>query len=335
MKSDLTPCGIQDQDHSSLDSIQKAAIRKFQGWLKRHEGNKEPGLPHRGRNYGALVTLDRLVDNYDLDVDAHKTPSGKQVKRLTKHHVSNILEEFGETREPLEEAGRTSRGALDAAEDLLGDLQEAGLTNISGSERRRVLISMMRHCVWVEGQYHERARVEIDFNPSDNASQAVSKILEDAGDRKRGPVAQHLVGAKLALRLPERKIPNHSAYTADVQTGRRGDFDIADTVFHVTVTPSDRVYQKCKSNIDEGYYVYLIVSDEVRSATEDMAHQHSDKIRVESVESFVGQNMDEISSFSREKFQREFRGLLEVYNERVKEVESDKAILINIPDNLS
>jgi hypothetical protein len=41
---------------------------------------------------------------------------------------------------------------------------------------------------------------------------------------KDGPVAQYLVGAKLALRFPTEKIGNESYSTADVQLNRPGDF---------------------------------------------------------------------------------------------------------------
>lgn len=50
---------------------------------------------------------------------------------------------------------------------------------------------------------------------------------------KEGPAAQHLVGAKLALRFPDMKVSNASYSTADDQSGRLGDFQIGDTSFHV------------------------------------------------------------------------------------------------------
>jgi len=333
MEVDLSPCRIEEQDLSSMSSEQEKAIQKFQEWVVRHEGDEQPGLPHRGRNYGVLFMLKRLIDNYNSDIKSHKTEKGTQISGLTKNNISSLLEKFGETREPTEEVGRTSRGHLNAAEDLLEEFQEIGLGGISESARRDVLISMMRHCVWVEGQYHERARVNFDYNPSENASQAVTRILENS-EGKKGPVAQHLVGAKLAVRYPNQDIPNHSAYTADDQTGRRGDFDIGDTVFHVTVTPKDRVYEKCKKDVEEGYRTYLMVPDDVRSGAEEISRQYSRSIEVKSIESFVGQNIDELSHFEKEKFEKRFKDLIETYNGRVSDVEIDNSILVDIPDNL-
>jgi hypothetical protein len=47
------------------------------------------------------------------------------------------------------------------------------------------------------------------------------------------------------------------------------------------------------------------------------------RIAVESIESFVGQNIGELSYFSRDKLKRGFRRLLETYNDRVNAAETD------------
>jgi hypothetical protein len=317
----------------SHDTVSTDAIEVFNSWMERHEG-PESGLPHRGRNYAALVTLNRLVDDYNLERSEHKTPSGSSVKRLTQHNVSNILERFGETREPLEEAGRTSRGTLDAVEDLLQSLQSTDLEDLPPEDRRETLNRMMEMCVEVEEEYHDRARVEFEYRPSDSASRVVSKVIEAAG-KKRGAVAQHLVGAKLDLRLENEDIPTHSAYAADDQTDRRGDFNVNDTVFHVTISPKDRVYEKCESDINNGYRVYLLVPEQVRTAAkETVDNMYSNQITVKSIESFVGQNIDEISEFSDSLFDDHMENLIEVYNRRVDSAEADKSIMIEIPPNL-
>ncbi len=58
------------------------------------------------------------------------------------------------------------------------------------------------------------------------------------------------------------------------------------------------------------------------------------KIAVESIESFVGQNIEELSSFSKSEIANGFRSLLKIYNERVDAVETDKSVLVEVPPNL-
>lgn len=329
-----SPSRLRINNIDSLPEEGERALEEFKAWCGRHhEGGS---LPSRGRNYGALVTLNRLREDYDLNVNAHKTASGKQVKRQTNHNVSNILQEFGEEREPLSEAGRTSRGSLDAVEDLLDTLQETNLQDLDQQERHSVLTQMMNHCVWVESEYHERERVEFDYSPIDDPTKVVSRILSEASNRKRGAIAQHLVGAKLDVRLSQTAVPNHSYTTADDQTKRRGDFDIEDTVFHVTVAPSDSVYQKCNSDLKRGSNVYLLVTNDVRLGAERTVHeQYSENIKVRSVENFVGQNLDEMSSFSRKEAESTIEEVIEKYNERVEQVEQDQSLKIKKPENMN
>jgi hypothetical protein len=152
---------------------------------------------------------------------------------------------------------------------------------------------------------------------------------------KEGPLAQHLVGAKLELRFPKIAIGNESYSTADDQLGRPGDFCIGDTAFHVTVAPMPALYEKCRKNVDDGFRVYLLVPDRTLSG----ARQNADlilpgKIAVESIESFVSQNIEELSDFSKQKLAAGFRQLIETYNKRVDVCEIDKSMLIELPKNL-
>ena len=61
----------------------------------------------------------------------------------------------------------------------------------------------------------------------------------------------------------------------------------------------------------------------------------SGKIVVDLIESFVSQNLEELSVFSRGKMLENFRALVEVYNNRVNEVEIDKPLLLEIPPGLA
>lgn len=179
-------------------------------------------------------------------------------------------------------------------------------------------------------------QIQIKMDPDLTTWHNISNMLSIAREiGKEGPLAQHLVGAKLELRFPKIKIGNESYSTADDQLGRPGDFCIGDTAFHVTVAPMPALYQKCQKNVDDGYRVYLLVPDRTLNG----ARQNADlilpgKVAVESIESFVSQNIEELSDFSKQKLAAGFRQLLETYNKRVDVCEIDKSMLIELPKNL-
>ena len=59
-----------------------------------------------------------------------------------------------------------------------------------------------------------------------------------------------------------------------------------------------------------------------------------EKVAVESVESFVGQNISELAEFAPEKCVRKLGELLREYNRRVGEVETDGSLMIEVPSAL-
>ena len=60
-----------------------------------------------------------------------------------------------------------------------------------------------------------------------------------------------------------------------------------------------------------------------------------DRIAVESIESFIANNIEELSQFAKDELKSGFRRLLETYNQRVDAIELDKSLLIEIPASLS
>jgi hypothetical protein len=144
-----------------------------------------------------------------------------------------------------------------------------------------------------------------------------------------------LVGTKLAIRFPEINIENKSFSTADAPSARAGGFFIGDTAFHVTVHPTPGHYQRCQQNIHQGMKVYLLVPDDILAGARQNAQlTAAGQISVESIESFVSQNLDELSVFSKNRMTGGFTRLLQTYNQRVDAVENDKSLLIEIPHNL-
>jgi hypothetical protein len=144
-----------------------------------------------------------------------------------------------------------------------------------------------------------------------------------------------LVGAKLELRFPDISISNEAGSTADVQTKRGGDFTVGNTVFHVTMDAKPQLFDKCLENISEGLKVYLIVPDSILTGTRQLANQFcSGQIAVESLESFLSQNIEEISVFKSDHVKRSLVHLVNIYNRRVMNAEVDMSLMIELPSNL-
>lgn len=131
------------------------------------------------------------------------------------------------------------------------------------------------------------------------------------------------------------EIENHSYTTADQQLGRPGDFLINDTVFHVTVAPMPAVIGKCENNIRQGYRAILLVPESKTMAAKQMAETlNVNQIGIFSIETFVGQNIEEISQYQKNELTQGFLNFLRKYNERVAAVETDLSMQIEIPENL-
>jgi hypothetical protein len=181
-----------------------------------------------------------------------------------------------------------------------------------------------------------RESLSIVYSPELTAWSIVRNLLELADvNRKRGPVAEYLVGAKLALRFPKLSIRNSSYSAADEQVGEQGDFYVGNTAFHVTVAYAPALLAKCLANLEAGFRVYLLVPEDVADKVRyEVENRVQGRITVGSIEGFVSQNIEELSCFDGNKLKHGLRRLLEMYNERVGEVETDASLRISIPQNL-
>ena len=309
--------------------------KEFREWYGSRR--KFAGFPAKGTMAGALVVLEHLKQDFNLDIDAHTAEGGSQIKGASGAAVRKILADFDETRQFVSEGGRTNRGLRGDIEAMLVALKPVGLDKLKERKRKLVIEDCQRFLVDQVREWHGRQRLEIVFEPSMTTRDLVRQILAKAKEcEQSGQVAQYLVGAKLALRFPEIEISNDSYSTADQQLGRAGDFLVKDTAFHVTMTPMDKVYERCRQNVEQGKRAYLLVPDDhVQSARIRAKDEVQGRVAVESIESFVGQNVEEMAGFSQDDLNTKFYELLVVYNKRVDDVEIDKSVMIEIPPNLA
>ena len=234
------------------------------------------------------------------------------------------------------EGGRTNRGLPGSIGQLLETLAANGFGELSQKERAAEIEQMQVFLVGEVRRWHGTQRLAPKFDPNRPIWYFVTDLLEIARDRAAdGPVAEYIVGAKLQLRFPNRQIRNTSYSTADSQPGVFGDFDVEDTVFHVTVAPAAGLFDKCKENLEDGKVVYIVTPfEDVAGTVLAVRHRRIGPVVVTSIEGFVSQNLEELSEFAVGESKSQLKRLLETYNFRVSEVETDKSLLIKLPTNL-
>lgn len=311
-------------------------LTAFHNWYEHLPFHKAAGGPAKGTIAAALVVLERLKTDFNLDLETHRAQGGAQIKGASGAAAEKILARFGETRPFAKEGGRTNRGLPGDIQGMLIAISIAEIDGFAIEERSDILNDLQQVLVDKVVEFHNRERLKMVYDTTKSTWQTVYDLLKLARETgKEGPVAQHLVGAKLQLRFPDLEIGNESYSTADDQLGRHGDFSLGDTVFHVTVAPMPAVYDKCKRNIEEGLRPYLIVPDRcLVGARQNVEFAAPGQIAVEAIETFVGQNIDEIAAFSKDRLVSGLNRLLVTYNQRVDESEIDKSMMIDIPLNL-
>ncbi|MEO7020389.1 MAG: DUF4928 family protein [Ktedonobacteraceae bacterium] len=314
---------------------QKELLLVFELWYTNQKKGNAP-VP-KGTIAGALVVLERLTHTYNLDLESHLTEGRGQIKGASGENIKRILTKFGEIRHFVSEGGRTNRGLLSAIDAMLAALATMDLAQFSVAERNSNLECFQQFLVEKVKEFHSRERLKCVYDPSISTWQTIANVLEIAKkDNKAGPVAQHLVGAKLKLRFPEEPIGRESYSTADKQLGRLRDFRVGTTAFHVTMAPMSAVYDKCARNISNGYRPYLLVPYSTLVGTRQIIEGSPEKGKVvaESIESFVSQNIEELANFSADRLAYGLFCLFTEYNNRIEETEADKSLSIEIPPNL-
>lgn len=287
----------------------------------------------RGNIAGGLVILENLRSNFDLDIRAHRAANSDQLRNATGSNVQRILNRYGEERVLLREGGRTNRGLMRNLEPFMKELDAAGLESLAPEDRNYEIGLMQAFLADRAKDILNAGKITFDYRRDITSREIVGQIIEVARNRnKAGEVAEYMVGAKLALRFPEYQIRNSAASAADEQTDEQGDFQINDCVFHVTVSPNRGHYDKCLRNLSNGYRVFLLVPDRALAGSRQISElEMNNRVSVESIESFISQNIEELSEFSSEQVARNIKSLISEYNERLSEVETDLSLQIEVP----
>lgn len=322
---------------TELETLRQQALGELHSWYAAEARSRPERPPSKSALLAAAVVLEHMYEQYPLNRPEFVT-TGNQLKGISKNRVERIFRRFNENRPLPSEGGRTTRGTADFAFSLVDRIDRVPkLDSASDADRAEILNALQEQVVrWYQEEYLDRERITFDASLEKSFESMVGEILANAA-RSAGAVAQHLVGAKLQLRYPEIIVENHSYTAGDQQTGRPGDFLVGSTVFHVTMSPNESLVAKCRRNIRDGYRVYLLVPSGRIALAKGLVENAGLQGRVSvesSIESFVGQNLDEIGGFSQEAVPGTLAQLLHLYNHRVHDVELDQSLQIEIPELL-
>lgn len=326
----------------TVDSVANSLRRVTEDWIDSRRNSDRTVNP--GILATAVAVTSHLRNSFPLTEEVVATKS--QIRGQSGSGVGQVLSRFGENRKFLAEAGRTSRGSRDAGIALAKELSDAGTAagyaELDDNAREGAVDILQGWLVVRLGEeFFDQQRIEADLiDPSRPARSAVEAVLSAAisrGGNAAGAVAQHLVGAKLSLRFPGEDVGRDSYTTADKQTARAGDFQIGDAAFHVTMSPSEKLLRdRCVQNIQDGFRpVVLVPEAKIAAAIQLSVIAGIDgRVDVIGLESFVGLNVEEMAGFSSGGVRRGLRLLLETYNHRITEIESNLSLQVQIPSNL-
>lgn len=326
------------QPDDRIAQLEKRVVEIVRTWFKaeRKQQRSPIGLPN-----ATLKLADVLRNHFPLEPEHYTSRGGSQMKGLSGRSGDRIIARFMPGMRPLgTESGRTSRGILPAIRRLATRLNALvpDLPRMDTSDRARLADAIQQ---WIVENpiraYFAADKLQPALNPGGSSTTNVAMILSTAQQRNQvGQVAQHIVGAKLELRYPGEHIDNYSYSTADAPTGRQGDFLLGSTVFHVTMAASAPLVRKCRRNLRQGYRVVVLVPESRREGAAQIMGTEglNDHVTVMGIETFVGQNIEEMAKFDRRELEALLRRLLEVYNARVQQAEPDPSLQIEIPANL-
>lgn len=295
--------------------------------------NEEGFTRSRGAlNLGLVLTRRAKEDGLPLDPQAQLAASGGQVKGLNGAAGNRILRDYGVTRSIGTEVGRTNRGSVDNMRryvEFLNAAHRDGAADLDAFERFWVDQFVQRFASQ-PFKLRREAGLTVQQIVRDLIAQADARQAEAGGAMVTGTVLQHLVGAKLEVALAGRlTVVHHGANTSDV-AGRGGDFDLGDTVVHVSTTPGDLLLAKCAGNIQAALRPIIVTTeDEVEVATKLARRKGLDeRVEIYAVEQFVSINANELGLFAARAVADTLRAIIDRYNAIVKAHEIDPSLRI-------
>jgi hypothetical protein len=276
-----------------------------------------------------IVVLDHLRRQCPITPDDLFSKGGEL--KGSRSGLQDTLERYGISRKFLKEA--TTRQAHQDARALakkLGYGKELAL--LDEESRKQQLQKGTALLVDSAHTWLGRQPIKVSCDRHQSPASWVASILEKAKGKSGGVVEQHLVGAKLQQRHPGIAIPNNPGHAADAQTGRSGDFPLNNISYHVTATDGKEATERCKQNIEAGVHPVLLVPrrflENARVRADVAGIQHG--VSVLAIEDFIAQNIIEMSTSQQTDFFSTLKAIIDEYNRRLEQVETDMSLKIEV-----
>ena len=276
-----------------------------------------------------IVILDKLCETRLLRREDVVSPGGEISG--ARAGLPKILAKHGIPEKFLKEI--TTRQAYQDGQHLFEQLGYGKvLSTFNDAKRKQQLDAGLEKLRNLALAWLNRQHIQLACGRQCSPSTWIAAILDEAKGKSGGKVEQHLVGAKLEKRHPDITIPNHPGHAGDVQTGRAGDFIVGTTCFHVTAAPTSAVVFKCAANIQSGLHPVLLVPQGQVAKSRHLAEDKSlaDNITIIAIEDFLASNIIELSKGRQSDFLNTLQGIIETYNRRLAEVETDMSLKIEV-----
>lgn len=313
--------------------IEQAVKSQLEEWL-----NKCTRRERLARNTIAagIVVLHHLRNAEALPLRREDVFSnGGELKHSRGQKLGKILNMYGLPENYLKEV--TTRQAHQDAQQLMEKLAwGAILKPLQRDERDSLLQQMIEILKDRARKWLEKDAIKIRLSWNESPQEWLRQILSASRERSKGIVEQHLVGAKLQMRFPHLELPVVSAYAADTQTGRQGDFELVmaseTLILHVTANPTLALIEKCKENLRQSQRPVIITTKEKENhalalaETEGIAHQ----ISVIPIEHYITTNLIEMAAQQQVSLKEIIIFLLQIYNQRVDKAETDRSCKLEL-----
>lgn len=269
-----------------------------------------------------------------LEASFLTSSSGQIIGQRSK--PNRLLEEWKFPYRFGTESGGTSRGSILYMRTYVSFLNDVFARRGGPLDHAAAVL------FWLERTeaFFQNTPVDIAFLPKQTLKSFLRRLIEEVRKRETqvtgvklmGTVMQHIVGAKLDIVLGPGRLTHHSANQADAQYNRSGDFELEDSVIHVTTAPMERLIGKCRQNLDDGKRPIIVTLSSKTAAAEVLAQNEGleDLIEVIDFEAFVAYNLFELALARKDYCKIQVEELIRRYNELIEKHEPVHGIKLAI-----
>jgi hypothetical protein len=281
-----------------------------------------------------VLTEKAKSKRFPLNPDEFLSRSGGQVAGASGRAANKILEVHGVKARLSAEGGRTNRGSIALMRAYIGFL------NSLHNTRTPNLNLCLQHWVLRTEELLAAAPLRARLNDHQiSVRSIINDLIRQAKDRQKsrpgstivGTLMQHLTAAKLRCMLGENAPTPHGASDADSSRNTGGDFEIRDSVLHVTAAPAEPLLQKCKENLEAGKRPVIITLATSLQHAQSLAESIGLENRIEfwSLDQFLSANVHEWGAFAEQDVRRQLSQLLQAYNDIIVELHEEPSLKID------